>query len=379
MPKRILICPLDWGIGHATRSLPIIRLLLKADFDVIIAADKRPYALLEREFPGQKMIRLPGYDITYPHDSNMVVKMIQQTPRLISRIIKEHRALSRIIERYKIDLVISDARFGLWTKQVPCVYMTHQVMVKFPGRFRCLESIFYRLHKCLINRYTECWIPDVEGEPNLSGDLSHKYPLPRNAHFIGQLSRFTKNVNYQEPQKKGFQEQQASPPADNITNYDLLILLSGPEPQRTIFEKTVIDQAMKLTSFKTLILQGKSECSQDVMLSENVRMLSHLPADELNAAILAIPLVLARLGHTTIMDLSVLGKKAILVPTPGQTEQEYLAEKYKEERFFYSETQDDFDLQRMLDRATEYTGVEMHEVDEEAILKRTQSVLILGE
>ena len=368
-PKNILICPLDWGIGHATRCISVIRALTEAGMNVIICADKRPHALLEKEFPELEFIRLTGYDIDYPSDDSMAIEMARQTPKIIRETVKEHMALRRIVKRHNIDLVISDNRFGLWSRRIPCVYMTHQLMVKFPPRLRNLEPIFYNMHKSLIQRYTECWIPDRHGTPNLSGDLSHKYPLPDNAHFIGLLSRFKKHKVRGKIYDISDEEDRPS------KGYDLLVMLSGPEPQRTIFERLVIDQARQLPALKTLVLQGKTEEECDENICDNIRLVSHMNSEDLNEAILSSELVLTRAGYSTIMDMAVLGKKAILVPTPGQTEQDYLAYKFEREKKFYSEFQDDFNLKRALEKTEGYLGLDMRTGSENMILERVRAML----
>ncbi|NQU06349.1 MAG: glycosyltransferase, partial [Calditrichaeota bacterium] len=199
--KNILVCPLDWGIGHATRSTPIIRVLVEAEMNVIIAADGRPYALLEKEFPNLEMIRLPGYKVSYPQDAGMTAAMIRQIPQMMRGIVNEHNLLKSIINKRNIDLVISDGRFGLWSRQIPCVYLTHQLIVKFPKSLKSFEHVFYKWHCHVIKRYTECWIPDLSGEPNLSGDLSHKYTTPSNCYYIGTLSRFSTDTKQDNPSK----------------------------------------------------------------------------------------------------------------------------------------------------------------------------------
>jgi uncharacterized protein (TIGR00661 family) len=360
--KNILICPLDWGIGHATRCIPIIRMLREAEMNVIIVADGRPYALLEKEFPDIEMIRLSGYKVSYPQDAGMTAAMIRQIPQMMRGIVAEHKLLKSIINKNNVDLVISDGRFGLWSKEIPCVYLTHQLMVKFPKSLKSFERVFYKWHCHVIKRYTECWIPDFSGQPNLSGDLSHKYKAPSNSHFIGSLSRFSKDLRKD----------------SNAENYDLLVILSGPEPQRTIFEELVIEQISSMPRINTLILQGKSEQTTDKQLTDHVRIVSHISAEDMNEAILSAKMILARPGYSTLMDLVTLGKRAILVPTPGQTEQEYLAEKVMKEKAFYCVNQQDLNLARALQEVgTGYSGTRIKLTDMQIILDRVNGLLLI--
>ena len=237
--KRILIAPLDWGLGHATRCIPIIKYLLEKKFEVIIAADGRPLQLLQKEFPALEFVVMPGYNISYPKNGSMVLKMAAQIPKILSGIKKENELLKKIIKEKKIDAVISDNRFGLWSKEVPCVFMTHQLMIKSPFG----EKFIHELNKKYISKYTECWVPDVAGKSNLSGDLSHKFPLPANAKFVGILSRF---------------DNRRFAPQRNTHFYDVAAIISGAEPQRTIFEKIVSGQ-LKNSELNTLIIAGKPE------------------------------------------------------------------------------------------------------------------------
>lgn len=329
-----MIAPLDWGLGHATRCVPIIHYLIEKGACPVIAADGRPLAFLRKEFPQLEFITLPGYNISYPSSGSMTVKMLASIPRIIGGINEEHYALRQIIKEYKIDAVISDNRFGLWSKEVPCIFITHQLMVKSP----LAEGLLHRLNKSYIQKYSECWIPDTEGEDNLSGDLSHEYRLPSNAHFIGTLSRF-ENLNGTAAKKE---------------KIELLVLLSGPEPQRTIFERTVEEQ-LKRTGQKTTIVQGRPEASK-ITSEGNITYIPHADTVSLFELISAASLIISRPGYSTVMDLSVLGKKAIFVPTPGQTEQEYLGELMMKKGIAYSVAQKSFDLEKAIKESNNYKG-----------------------
>ena len=224
--KKVLICPLNWGLGHASRIIPIINELIQHKFNILIGADGYALELLKQEFPALNFIKFPSFKITYGKRKSLVFKIILQIPKIIFGILKEHLELKRIISQYSIDLVISDNRYGLWNKKITSIFITHQIGIKLPGSLRFLEPGIYKLNKQVISRYNQCWIPDYEDSRyNLTGDLTHKYKLPDNTKFIGPLSRFAK---YSEIKP-------------NIKNYkyDLIVILSGPEPQRTIFEEYI--------------------------------------------------------------------------------------------------------------------------------------------
>ncbi|MEW6468063.1 MAG: glycosyltransferase family protein [Bacteroidota bacterium] len=329
--KRILIAPLDWGLGHAARCIPLIRHLLEKDCEVMLGADGRALSLLEKEFPGLEHIIMPGYAISYPRHGSMALKMAAQAPKILRGIANEHDQLEKLVRDKKPDAVISDNRFGLWSKHIPCVFMTHQVMIKSPFG----EGLLHRLNRQYISRYTECWVPDVGN--GLSGDLGSRFALPANTRYIGPLSRF-------EPGRRQVKSKR-----------QLLVLLSGPEPQRTLFEKKICDQ-LAGTDIKALIVQGITEKNEHRMLNQNTEVVSHLTSQALSEEIPASGIVLSRPGYTTIMDLCALGKKAFFVPTPGQTEQEYLARTLMEKRIAYAMDQKSFDLTYGLQRSEEYTG-----------------------
>lgn len=329
MSKRILIAPLDWGLGHATRCIPIIRHLLETGNEPVIAASGRPMLLLQEEFPEVENVEFEGYNISYPEGTGMVWKMFQSTPHILRRIKQEHAELDEMIDRLNLDGVISDNRFGLHTKRIPSVYMTHQVMIKAPF----FETMLYRMHADYMRKFSEVWVPDF-AENGLSGDLAHKFPLPQNGEYIGSLSRFS--------------------PSENEAKTDVLVIISGPEPQRTRFEKLVLDQLKNFDGTAVAVL-GTPDKDFD-RIEGKVRMVSHLNAKQLEKEISATRLVVSRSGYSTIMDLSALGKQAVFVPTPGQTEQEYLAQKYHQQGTHMMMKQRDFHLQRAWVNQKEFTG-----------------------
>jgi UDP:flavonoid glycosyltransferase YjiC (YdhE family) len=329
MGKRILIAPLDWGLGHATRCIPIIRHLIETGNEPIIAASGRPLLLLKAEFADVESVEFEGYNISYPEGSGMVWKMFQSTPHILKRIRDEHSELDKLINELKLDAVISDNRFGLYTDKIPCVYMTHQVMIKAPF----FETMLYRLHADYMRKFTQVWVPDY-AENGLSGDLAHRFPLPRNGQYIGSLSRFS--------------------PSEDKLKTDVLVIISGPEPQRTRFEKLVINQLKDFNGTAVAVL-GTPDKDVD-RVERKVRIVSHLNAGELQKEMSSARLVVSRSGYSTIMDLAALGKQAVFVPTPGQTEQEYLALKYHRDGTHRMMKQRDFRLQKAWDSRSEFSG-----------------------
>ena len=363
--KRILICPLDWGLGHATRCIPIIHLLIKKNAEVIIAADGRPLDLLKQEFPQLRFISFKGYNIQYPASGSMKTKMLLSIPKIVSGIKEEQQQLEKIINEYNIDIVISDNRYGCWSKKIKSVFITHQLMIKAPLG----ENILHKKVLKYIENYHECWVPDISGSTSLSGDLAHKYKLPENVYFVGALSRF--HPGFVRYDKKDFShldsarcDKDFSTPLEMTTSYDIMAIISGPEPQRSIFEKLIIEQ-LKQSKINALIVCGKTESKQKTETIGNIKIVSHLKSDEMQEAILRSKIIIARSGYSTIMDMAMLSKKAIFIPTPGQTEQEYLAKELMNKKIAFSQTQATFDLRKALKESENYKGFEKVESSDE--------------
>ena len=317
---RVLVAPLNWGLGHATRCVPIIRELLAKGHEVVIAADGYPLRFLRQEFPHLEWVEFEGLKVEYSNGQSQVGAMLRQLPRFLRDIWREHKELKKIVERYEIDVVVSDNRFGLWCKGVHSVYMTHQLMVKMPRGLEWMEWAVWRLHRWFIKHYDECWVPDVAGEDNLSGDLSHKYPLLKNTRFIGPLSRFSR-------EKVEWEDVRVEAEAlDLKERYDVVAVLSGPEPHRTNLEREITDNGLQIIDGSSLlIVQGLP--ADDLRLAEHrdgVDYIPHLPTGLLQWYMQEAEEIVCRSGYSSIMDLYTIGRKAHLIPTPGQTEQEYL-------------------------------------------------------
>jgi len=308
--QTILFCPLDWGIGHASRSVYYIHKLLEKGHRVIIAADKTPLSFLIKEFPDLEWVRFPSY---YSIRYSSILPMFMLAPfyfiKIINGSVREHSFLKKLLKSHKPDIVISDNRFGLWNKNKITIYITHQVCIRTPGWANFLEKSLYKLHRWIIRKYDRCWIPDNQGPDNLSGELSGKFPLPSNASFTGIASRFLLTEN-------------KSPEISNP--YDIVVILSGPEPQRTILENKLFN-ILHDSDKKIFLLRGKPGETEIPQHNYNIKMANHLPSRNISVLLTQAGTIICRSGYTMIMDLAALNKKALLIPTPGQTEQEYLA------------------------------------------------------
>jgi UDP-N-acetylglucosamine transferase subunit ALG13 len=332
--------PLDWGLGHATRSIPLITNLLENNCVVYIAGETNVAALLKSEFPQLKILHLRGYRIQYSRQKRLLpLKLLMQVPQILTTIYREHRWLKRTVKTYSIDAVISDNRFGLFHSTVPCVYITHQLLIKTGNK--ATEQLLQKCHYWFIKKFTHCWVPDFEGVNNIGGQLSHPKKMLSNIRYIGGLSRLQKTAE--------------------TAIYDLMILLSGPEPQRTIFENQLLPQLLHLSG-KILFVRGLPQEKNELVLPNSITHITvknHLVASELSAAMMQSGIIICRSGYSTIMDLLKLKRKAILVPTPGQTEQEYLGEYLVKQQLFYSVPQNNFLVKKALE---ETEGSEFLEV-----------------
>ncbi|MDR2824628.1 MAG: hypothetical protein LBB41_05455 [Prevotellaceae bacterium] len=308
--SKILISPLDWGLGHATRCVPLIRDFIKRGDEVIIATDGFPLQFLRNEFPQLRFEIIASYKVTYSTGKSQVGAMLRNLPRIVAGVFREHRWLHNYLKNNEIDIIISDNRFGLWARGTSCIYITHQLMIKMPVNLKFMETLVWRAHRWFINHYDKCWIPDfADVTKNLSGDLSHKYPLPKHAIFINPLSRFSGQI------------------VTPNTYYHTVCVLSGVEPQRSALEKDLLRQ-FENSAERVLIVRGKPQEKICTYQTGNVTVASHLDSPTLAEFLTGAQKIICRAGYSSIMDLMVLGclAKATLIPTPGQTEQEYLAE-----------------------------------------------------
>lgn len=327
------MAPLDWGLGHATRCIPIIRSLLEAGHEVVLAGEGKQAILLNREFPRLTVLPLRGYRITYSKKHwQLPFKMAAQLPKIFRSIRHENKWLKEQMEIHSFDLVISDNRYGLFHSGIPSIILTHQLTILTP--FKIGQNWLQHIHYHLLNRFNEIWVPDSAHPPHAAGILSHPRKLPSTPlHYIGWLSRF-------EPVK--------TPPS-----YKFCILLSGPEPQRTILEQKLIGDLQKVKE-KILFVRGLPGEDYLPDFPPNITCKNHLLGAELQEALQSSEWVISRSGYTTVMELLRLQKKAILIPTPGQTEQIYLAQQLLQQQWAFSVEQEKFSFNETVAAARQF-------------------------
>ncbi len=348
--KRILICPLDWGLGHATRCVPIIRELLIKEAEIFIASSGSALTLLQQEFPQFSFFELPSYRPSYS-SGWMSLSMIRQLPKFRKVIAEEHILIERLVDEHKIDVVISDNRYGCWSAKAKSIIITHQINLLMPKGMGWASGIVnYFIHR-YIGKFNEIWIPDLPGGAFTAPFTSEKFP---NRKYIGWLSRFKQGRPVQE-------------------KYEIIALISGPEPQRSIFEKLLTNQLTSL-GLKSLLVTGepgKSYSRRDGCLE----IVNHLTATELEDSINASGIVVSRSGYSTIMDLIAIGKNAIFVPTLQQPEQLFFAKYLMEKKVVFSMEQEKFSLKEALEKTSEYKGLAQYKFDTSFLLDAIGTVV----
>lgn len=330
----VLVSPMDWGLGHATRCIPLIHELLRQNCRVVLAASGGGKAVLEAAFPQLETLPIPGYEIEYASTGwGLAVKIVAQIPKLLSAIKKEQEWLEKVVQEKGIDAVISDNRYGLNHPGIRSVFITHQLRIQAP--LKLAEAVLQDINYRYIQQFDECWVPDAAGEENLAGALSHPAAMPDvPVHYIGPQTRFSVQLQ------------------TTAGNY-LLVLLSGPEPQRSLLENRLLQDLEDYTE-PVVFVRGLPGVAENITVASNVTVYHHLPAAELEKISLGASLVIARCGYSTVMDLAALKKRSILIPTPGQTEQEYLADHLMKNNLAFCVAQKKFSLQRVLFLASQF-------------------------
>jgi len=354
----ILVAALNWGLGHATRCVPVIKALERLDAKVILASDGAALNLLKAEFPHLPAFQLPSYHIRY-QTTSMIWNLARQMPRITYAIRAEQWATERLIREHGITGIISDNRYGCFSPRAQSVLLTHQIRLRVPNA--ALQWAANQVLHRALRKFDSIWVPDVEHKHNLSGELSHPPLKGFDLDYIGLLSRFTA-VHASEHFMSNVQG-----PISNVA-----VVLSGPEPQRTYLERILMEQALTLPP-KFVFVKGKTQVREHHFVAENVEVVSYLTSTDLNSLLQTCQVVVCRAGYSSLMDLAALGgKKAILIPTPGQTEQEYLGDLFARQGLFICQKQEEIDLESGLRGVEKTTGFPPEQFDMnafEAVIK----------
>jgi hypothetical protein len=376
--KRILVAPLDWGLGHATRCIPVINALLKRQVEVMLAGSGGSLQLLRDEFPALTYFKLPAYAPEYPVNRSMVWKMGEQLPKFIRVISEEQKITERLVKEEGIDVVISDNRYGCYSKRAKSIFITHQINLLMPDEWKWMQPAVNWFNRRQLNKFNSVLIPAITTSAGgiFPSELIKGHGK-LNAQLIGFLSRF---------EKKSCERK-----------YDIAVVCSGPEPQRGIFEKMMLEQLKELSMDaiviggrmseestlspaslnreKRLSSGGTSSFQQAAVKEANCSYVNFMDAQELNRTLEQSDLIIARPGYSTVMDLAKLGKKAIFIPTPGQTEQAYLAAELMDKGIAFSMSQNEFNIGIALKESGNYTGFKNFEYQDDLLWKALSSLV----
>lgn len=343
--KRVIIAPLNWGLGHATRCIPIIDYLLDSGAEVIIASDGNALNFLKNSYPNIPYLELPSYNVNYGK-LDFVVQTAINFPTYLKAVFQERALLKKYTKTNKIDLVISDNRYGFYHEKIPSVIICHQVCMLPPPSAPWIKSPLYNLHKYFLKPFKKIWIPDFESNTfNLSGDMSHNVSLPENIKYIGALTRM-KRYSIEKIEEE----------------VDILVMLSGVEPQRSYLEERIIQQAQHIKNRKFLFLKGIVDGDKK-KIESHIKILPFASGKQLNDLLLKANIVICRSGYSSVMDLYYLGKKVIFIPSKGQTEQEYLAELASSRGFAVKVTEVEMNLEVAIEKVEEIKGLPTFEKD----------------
>ena len=338
-PKHILIAPLDWGLGHTTRCIPLISCIQSLGHIPVVACNQSQRSFIEETFGNIDIIHLNGYDVTYSKWNKYgQIGLLSQLQHIDKMINHEHKWLERNAKELKLDGIISDNRYGLFHASIPSVIMTHQLAVQ-TGFGSIMNRAVQRLHYKYLDRFSATWIVDTAGVPNLAGKLSHPLRLPNSTKYIGLLSQF-----------EFLNAVQTNTKSDTV-----LVMLSGPEPQRAELSRILWRQVQQYDG-KVIFIDGSDKAIAPGDIKPHITYHKRLTSKYLGPVLQDASMVICRSGYSTIMDLVMLNKKAILIPTPGQTEQEYLGKYLHDQKIFYCSKQKDLDLNTAIKEATQFAS-----------------------
>lgn len=331
---RVFVAALDWGLGHATRIIPIIQDFISKDHEIIIGCSDRQKKIFQEHYPELTYENIISVSPVFSTKTSQIWPYMKFVPKFLFAIKKENRQLHKLDRKYHFDVIISDNRYGVFLPQCKNILVTHQLHLKLPVGLNFLTWSVSKIIHFWINRFDYCLIPDYPSPVRIAGVLSEIFNSCRPiARYIGPLSRLS--LSYE----------------DERLNNDILVLISGPEYQRTAFEQIITNQLVELIGYTYTVIRGLPLTN----LEENEQFKNHVSPQRLKALIKHSRFIICRSGYSTIMDLVSLNKTAFLVPTPGQSEQEYLARYLTEQEWFLSGGQDNFKLLDVIERLNSFT------------------------
>ena len=357
---KVLVAPLDWGLGHATRCVPVIRELLNQGAEVELAVVRANAGLLRGVFPELRQRLAPSYNIVYPkHGYNMGLWLVKNGAHLRAVMNYEHRFAEEMVRRYHYDVLLSDNRFGFYSRNAKSIYMTHQRRIAFPRVLSAFEPIGMLWHASVMKRFDEVWVPDLPEPPGYAGSLSHVNRSPVSVKYVGALSRFDgENLSVK-----------------SDVRYRFVAVVSGVEPARTRFENLLRKTLVKIPGRHAIIL-GKPSLGVKSSNEQNLDLFTHLPDDQFAAVVRNAEWVVSRGGYSTVMDMAVLGARCVFVPTPGQYEQVILGRDLTREGFAVTIDESKFSTESLLAAISEKARVALPKPTDNNLLKTAVKSLI---
>ena len=342
---RILYGVCAWGLGHATRSLPVLRRLV-ADHEVLVYSDGAALAYLRREL-GERAAFLRA-TVPYPNifgGTTLALRFFACAPRLVRAMRAEYRETQRLVAAHGVDRAVSDSRWGVSSPRVPSLFITHHLKQLAPARFAAAERLTeWVTWRAIHRRYRRILVPDVAEDDGLSGRLAHELHCyaPSQLVYLGLLSDLT-------PARRS--------PAQPEVHVDTLVVLGGPEPSRSRLEARLLPDLARLPG-RTVVLRGLPAGDGPPWPTGAVEAVPHASRDERDRLFAAARVIVGRSGYSTLMDVAQVGARALLVPMRGQTEQEYLAVRLARKGLVHAVTERDVDLVRDVPLARTRPGLE---------------------
>jgi len=336
----VLFAVCSWGLGHAVRDLPLMRRIIKERHQLTVIGKGRSLQFLKKELKSNCSYReIADYSLAYSERNFSVAKFVTRLPIYISEIVQEHSKIERLVKSHPCDRIISDSRFGVYERGIPSFFIFHQLRFIAPKRVKFFEMFTEGFNYLFKDNFDKFLIPDTK-EDSLSGDLSHNllYFKQSKIEYLGPLGDLEKK--------------------DLFSDIDYFISLSGPEPQRSVLEKKIMDQISSLKG-RIVVTLGKPEEEKTEYFSDNIQIFSCLNRKKQEEMMNRAKLIITRSGYTTLMELAFLGKKALFIPTPGQTEQIYLADYHMNKKNFYSVSQNKLNLVKDVEKAKKYKGLSL--------------------
>jgi UDP-N-acetylglucosamine:LPS N-acetylglucosamine transferase len=332
---KVFVAALDWGLGHTTRMMPIIHQLYKQNHQLVIGCSLVQKRILQEQFPEALYKSIVSCSPVFSRKPSQIVSLLRFIPRFLFSVYKEKKQLQKLHQHYHFDVILSDNRYGLHLPGCRNIIITHQLQIVLPHKVRIFKNLINKVLHSWINKFDQCLVPDIEGDIRLCGILSARYfRCDVNVKYIGILSRF-----------QFITEKKSQVP-------ELLIIISGPENQRSVFEQMVEKQLPEVSgSHSYLIVRGKPGNAK----VDRTGFVNHINSEELKYILKHTKYIVCRSGYSTIMDLIYLKKTALLVPTPGQSEQEYLARHVSNHQWFITEDQTKLNLQKAIDKLDNFT------------------------